>query len=149
MSWMSSSLRLPSNEGMIPLRPVKIVERTSSSVADLPLGRNLRSKTPCRSGGTFSRSSLLRLWQPLQCIAKRSFPRAIAFARRPSESHPDDPCNRHPRAKSRINGLRVAHRIMDPTLRSIRPIVRLSRYPGNESSQRSLYLVFFHYVQAC
>jgi len=69
----------------MPLRPVNMVERTRSSVADLPLGRNRPSKMPCRSGGTFPRSSLLRLWQPLQCISNRSFPCVMAFARRLSE----------------------------------------------------------------
>ena len=104
MSWMFSSLRLPSKEGIMPLRPVSMVERTTSSVADLPLGRNLRSKTPCRSGGIFSRSSLLRLWQPLQCISNRCFPRAMATARRPSQyEHPDDPGNTNARVQRQIN----------------------------------------------
>jgi len=55
----------------MPLRPVSIVERTTSSVADLPLGRNLPSKMPCRSGGTFPVESLRRPWQPLQCISNK------------------------------------------------------------------------------
>ncbi len=55
----------------MPLRPVSMVERTTSSVADLPLGRNLLSKMPCRSGGIFPMSSLRRPWQPAQCISNK------------------------------------------------------------------------------
>jgi len=103
MSWMSSSLRLPSKEGIMPLRPVSMVERTRSSVADLPLGRSLLSKTPCRSGGTFSRSSLVRPWQPMQCISNRSFPCEMAFARRLSPyEQPEDPDNKQARARQQI-----------------------------------------------
>jgi hypothetical protein len=93
----------------MPLRPVSMVDRTTPSVADLPLGRARRSKTPFKSGGTFSRSRRLRLWQPPQCVSNSSFPCAMAFNRRLAEyEQADNAGKKRTEAKRQINvGLRV------------------------------------------
>jgi hypothetical protein len=91
------------------LRPVSMVHRTTSSVAYLPLGRTPRSKTPFRSGSTFSRSRPLRLWRPQQCVSNSSFPCAIAFIRRLAEyEQADNAGKKRTEAKGQISvGLRV------------------------------------------
>ena len=78
MSVIFWSFRLPSKEGMMPERPVSIVERTMASVAGAPLGSCDRRKIPARFGGILARSERLPLWQPQQSSSKSAFPRAIA-----------------------------------------------------------------------
>lgn len=98
MSLISRFVSVFWNDGMIPIRPVRIVERTCAFVAAHPPGRIWRWEIPLRNGGWIPAASFLPLWHPPQCVSNKSCPRAISrdFLDCPKREHPDSAVQARP-----------------------------------------------------